>query len=782
VRIPFVAALIAAFPFCFAQSTGNYAGATWSITPSRALDWGGKAYTPVGYRMPADSDSIARAQAAGIKDLVLDYSLSADIGPVLKQADSSGIRYLLALSDPAPTAPAFLVDPAGYRIDKISAKADISVPIKDARSVFYLILNASDYSIVSKGWSDVVSGSARLTLSLPASESGYVALLYPRLIQSQLPDYWELLDLRRDAMLAKLSKAGVGPGLRGVINPFGNAESWTQPEANLIPDSAMFRLEFQAYLQEKYKTVPQLELAWKLTRRDLDNFGIAARLVPLFGENRGVEAFFDPESSDVVYASRFQNAYWSDVRTVIATAAFRRTGRIAKAIRQVADVPVIYEWKDWSAVQYRETPSGDGIGMIAEGTGMNPLERYAAPTAATALAWNARRWLVATDIMGPFEDEKQLRDVITQTIGLGSKAWFIRYRNGIENKWVATLAAEAEASPATAAEIPQAFFYPLNARYPANTMILPGNVWWLPVPVAGDRLNLGPNYEGYKLKAPFGEFTALWRTDAPTKVKLRFSDPSVVSIRSYDGTPVDMKLVKEGIELIVDTLPIIITGTQEIPAPIDAIDLLRADFRALMREAQSKGVNTGSTQFAFDDAFRGMERSPGAAFTKMMDAYDELTLKVAPFSWIEGESSYETNFGEVVQDPAASNKRALSLNTTMKAPTGGYYAKYKFQSLPEMEVAEVWISASVPESLRPIAKISVGDVALAKLSDPQYSGGDFAWYNLGKVTLRNGQYVLNVIVPADAPEYRMKIDSVLITPIPFKPNGPRIPRYVPIIN
>jgi len=737
---------------------------------------------PVGYRIPAQADALAKARGAGVKDVILDFGMDTDLKAITAAADADGMRYLISLSDLAPLAPAFIVDPAGYRLDKVDAHADLRIPMPHARSVFYLILNPNDYSITSKGWSDVVDGTARLTLALPASNAGYVALLYPRLVESHLPDYWELLDSRRDMMLAKLSKAQLGPGLRGVINPFGDADSWTASNQQVVPDTAMFRIEFEAYLQEKYKNTPALELAWKLTRRNMDSFSAAARLVPLFGDSRGVEAFLDPETSDILYASRFQNAYWDDVRTVISTAALRRTGRIAKAVRQVVDVPVIYEWKDWSAVQYRENPSGDGIGMIAKGVGIEPIENNAASTAATSLAWNSRRWLIATDLNANYESEKQLRDVITQTLSLGAKAWFVRWRDGTEAPWVAALNAEASQSPATATELPRAIFYPLNARYPANTMLLPSNVWWLPVPVAGDRLDIGPNYEGYRMKAPFGEFTALWRTDVPTKTKLRFTDPAVVSIRNYDGTPVETKLVKEGIELVIDTMPIIISGTDEMPAPIDAIDLLRADFRSLEKEAQAMHIPTASTTFAFDDAFRGMERSPGAAFAKMMDVYRELTLKIAPYSWIEGESTIETNFGEAAVDPAASNKRALSLDTPIKPFKDGYYAKYKFQSLPEIEVSEVWISAYVPEELRSFVTVSVGDVTLAPLANPQYSGGEYAWYNLGKLTLRNGQYFLTVTLAANAPKYRMRIDSILVTPIPFKPAGPRIPRYVPIIR
>ncbi|MEO7453873.1 MAG: hypothetical protein ABIV13_03820 [Fimbriimonadales bacterium] len=781
-RIPLAFGLLAAFTVSLAQTSGSFAGTTWSVTPARALDWGGKPYLPVGYRIPATADALAKVRAAGVNDVILDATLSTDLKAIVGAAEADNMRYIVSISEPAAIAPGFIVDPGGYRIERVDARADLRIPIANARSIFYLVLNASDYSIAGKGWADVTDGFAKLTLAMPASNSGYVALLYPRMIDTGLPDYWEQLDIRRDAVLTKFANAGFGKGLRGILNPFGDAKSWTATENPVVPDSAMFRLEFEAFLQEKYKNVAHLELAWKLTRRNLTNFSEAARLVPLFGESRGVEAFFDPESGNISYASRHQNAFWTDLRTVISTAALRRTGRIAGAVRQVADVPVIYEWKDWSSVQFRATPSGEGIGMIAHGTSMGPLERFAAPTAATAIAWNSRRWLIATDISGPFEGEKQLRDVVTQTLGLGAKGWFVRWRNGAESNWISTLSTEASSSPSTASETPRAVFYPLNARFPANTMLLPGNVWWLPVPVAGDRLDLGPDYEGYRMKAPFGEFTALWRTVSPANVKLRFTVPSNVSIRSYDGTPVEMKLVKGGIELTIDTLPIIITGTDEIPAPIDAIDLLRADFRSMIKEAQVKSVPIGSTQFAFDDAFRGMERSPGAAFGKMMEAYNELTLKVAPYSWIEGESSYETNFGEVVQDPAASNKRSLSLNTPMRPTPGGYFARYKFDSLPELEVAEVWISAAVSEAIRPLVRVTVGDVTLATLGDPHYSGGDYAWYNLGKVTLRNGHYILSVQIPDTAPRYEMKIDSILITPIPFKPNGPRIPRYAPIIR
>lgn len=763
-----------------AQTSGTHAGGVWSVTPSRALDWGGKAYLPVGLRIPAQADALARARSAGVRDVILEVGSGTDLKAIVGAAESDGMRYLIAISEPAAMAPGFVVEPSAYRIDKLAHDADIQVPLPNARSVFYLILNTSDYSIASKGWSEVSGGVARLTLGQPRSEQGYTVLLYPRQAASALPDYWEQMDTRRDATLARLAGAGFGPGLRGFVNPFGDAPSWTGSGAPVVPDSTMFRLEFEAYLRTKYKNVAQLEIAWKLTRPNLDSFGAASRLVPLFGSSRGVEAFFDIESGDISYASRYQNPYWDDVRAVVAGAAARRATRFAQAVRQVADVPVIYEWKDWSQVQYRENPSGEGIGIVAQGVGAEALDSGMAPATATALAWNSRRWLIATDLRGPFEDERQLRDLITQSISLGTKAWFVRSRGGEEAKWVATLAAEAESSPGVANTSPRAIFYPLNARYPANTMQLPGDVWWLPVPVAGDRLDLGPDYEGYRIKAPFGQFTAIWRTTLPLKTKLRFTDPNIVTIRSYDGMPLETKVTRDGIELVIDTLPILITGTDELPAPTDAVDRLRADFRDLMKEAQARNVNTTGTQFAFDDAYRGMERSPGAAYAKMTEVFNELNLKAAPFSWIEGESSFDTNFGEVVQDPAASNSRSLALSTPLKPPAGAYFARYRFQSLPEIEVAEVWVAASIPAAIRPHVKALVGDVTLGAFENPHHSGGDYAWYNLGKLTLRNGQYVLSLSIGPSAPAFEMRVDAILITPIPFKPAGPKPPRFVPI--
>ena len=105
-----------------------------------------------------------------------------------------------------------------------------------------------------------------------------------------------------------------------------------------------------------------------------------------------------------------------------------------------------------------------------------------------------------------------------------------------------------------------------------------------------------------------------------------------------------------------------------------------------------------------------------------------------PDSWLirafagkhEGKNRYlnEVVYGNQLEAEKAL-RELLAKADAMRPPTGGYFARYRFPSLPEIEVAEVWISAAVPESLRPLIRINVGDVTLASLGDPHYSGGSF---------------------------------------------------------
>jgi hypothetical protein len=753
---------------------------SWAVAASRALVWDGTPYIPMGWRVGDSVETIKEAAATGVKDLLIDLPVGSDWKPQVTQAESLGMRYLLAVQDPAPRAPGFIVQPSAYRIDKVPRQAEYSIPIPNGRSVFFVLLSNPDFSIANKGWAEVSNGTARISVHETISGQGFLLLLYPRVESSDITDYWERFDKQRDLVLGRLRAANLGKGLRGIVNPLGRPAMWTSYEGGFVPDSVAFRMEFETYLRTKYKDTVAVERAWRMTAPDLKSFEVAARLVPLFNRNRGVDALLDPTNGTLISVDRSGCSYWRDLQTIIENDASRRTSRLSLAIRQIADVPVVYEWSGWSPVYDSREPSGVGIGMSAIGIGLDPIESNAAQAASTAISWGGMRWLLATEMRTsdgkPYTAEAPLRNAIADTMELGAKGWFIRWSGGSEAPWLRAMEGEIAADFSLAGRAPRAVFYPENARNPAMTMRLPGGVWWLPTPAAGDRLEVGPEYEAYRHSAGFGSFVAIWRLGSPAKVRLRFSLPERVLLTRHDGSPVDAKIVRDGIELTMDNLPILIRGTDEIPIPQDSIDLARADYLSMVSLAKKQAVDIGNFRFAFDDGVRSLDRNPGASFVKMTQALRDIEAKVAPFTWIEGESPSENAIGELLNSAACSGGKTLRIRTPLRPGPEGYSVTYRFKRNDDTE-CELWIAARIPDAARAFITCEVGGLTVQLPRDPESGFGDgYAWYRLGKVTMRKGVQSVTLRISPNSPIYDISIDALLITPLEFRPLGPRMPR------
>ncbi|MCH8273210.1 MAG: hypothetical protein IH851_00265 [Armatimonadetes bacterium] len=771
-----------------AQPSGSYDGADWIVNGHRTLVWNGAPYLPVGWRLQGDPDVIRRAAQTGLKDALLELPPNG-WDPAIEAAESAGLRYLVTPNEPAPRAPAFLIRPQSYRIQNAEKDGEYRIPLPGGRSVYYLLLTNQNFSIADKGWTDVIDGVATVRLNVRYASRGYLLLVYPRLIRSEMTDYWERFDARRDELLGRLRDAPFGPGLRGIVNPLGRVEQWTPARGGLVPDSELFRLEFRAYLETKYRNVDRLTTAWRMRVALIDSFEAAARLVALFSHSRGLDRLWDPQNDIFIPVDRSRSAYWSDVQTVIENAASRRTRRLAASIRRVLNVPVVYEWKGWSPVYGSAEPSGDGLGMTAVGTGLQPTEKYAAYAASTMLSWGHKGWLLATDLAasedgGPYPEERYLRSAILDTVELGAKGWFVRWTGGPETEWLPRIAAEMERDASLAVRSLRALFYPENARHPANTMRLPGGTWWLPTPAAGNRLDLGDRYEAYRHVAPFATFTAIWRPEGEVRVRLLMKEPEKATVVSFDGNPVEVKVRKDSLELLLGPLPTLIMGTDEIPVPSDALDSVKADYRALVKEAQRKGVDIGDSQFMFNyeaDAKR-FKANPGASFTTMVEELRKIQRDVGAFIWVEGESvkSEATNFGYLEQTPGCSGEESLVLDTTLRPDTNGYYATYRFIVRQDVQDAELWIAARVPEEVRSSVTIEVRGGATLQLPDyPEAGyGPGYAWYRVGNLLLRPGMHEITVRVWPGAPYYQVAIDALLLIPVPFKPSGPRLPPVI----
>jgi len=758
--------------------------ASWNVTPNHTLLWEGKPYLPIGWRANASEQILRAVEGTGVKDVLLEVPSESDWNEIIASCEKKALRYLWLDNRKAPRAPAFIVRPESYRISGAGPQGEYRIPVPNGRSVFYIVVSNQGYVAETHGWADVVDGFARIRYHLKVGGGEYTILLYPRVEQSSLTDYWEKFDQTRDAFLAKLNRTKFGVGLRGFVNPLGQVEIWNAVEG-YVPDSEIFRLQFEAYLKERYQNdIYRLIRSWKLDTAEIETFEQAARCVALFSSARGVDKFLDPQTGSLFSCDPKTSGYWNDIRTVIDNAARNRMKRFAEAIRRIYNVPIVIEWNGWAAVYDTKDLAGDGLGMRALGTALAPIERYAAGACSTTLAWNHRSWLVATDLQAsengkPYPDEQALRSVIFDTAELGAKGWYVRWTGGHEADWLKNILQEISKDDTLLTRLPRALFYPENARHPATTMRLPGNVWWLPTPESGNRLELGENYEGYRHVAPFATYTVIWRTDTSAKVRLTMREPSKAKFLTPDGVPIESKTVKGLPEILIGTYPIIITGTEEVPIPQDAIDGALAEFQELTNEAKRLGVDISDLKFFFTDAHRRVRENPAAFFEQMVANLRAMVLRVRPLLWIEGESPEENNFGYTMTSAACSNGRALALDTPIPPNTEGYYATYRFNITTEREV-EIWLAARIPENLRQFVSFEFGSenvFGIPEIAQSLY-GTDFGWYRLGKINVRPGNHRIRIRLSPNAPSWQIAIDAIFLTPFSFKPSGPRMPFWI----
>jgi hypothetical protein len=309
-------------------------------------------------------------------------------------------------------------------------------------------------------------------------------------------------------------------------------------------------------------------------------------------------------------------------------------------------------------------------------------------------------------------------------------------------------------------------------------MRLPGGVWWLPVPFAGNRLDLGRGYEAYRLSAPFAKYTAIWRRDTPAKVKLLFADPTKVTVADASGQPVPTKLQKDGIELTLDTTPLVITGTEDIPVPYDSVVSLQADYKALISQPSAQDLRLGDFRFLFENSVQKLKENPAGAFVSMMDAFRKMQIVIGMFCWVEGEAFEETNFGHVYSSPACSAERALGLKTALAPTSAGYFATYRMPT--KFGACDLWIAASIPAKTRPYVEVIVNNMPFSLPDKPlSFYGSDFAWFKVATLQLQPGTQTVSIRIRKEAPLYAASIDAVLLTPFNFRPDGPRLPDFQP---
>ncbi|MFI5385678.1 MAG: hypothetical protein ACHQ50_06095 [Fimbriimonadales bacterium] len=748
---------------------------TWVINANHTLIWNGAPYLPVGLRIDGTPEEIARAKAAGFNDVIVDLPAGGTgWDEAIKALEAAKMRYLISISSLAPMAEGVAIEPGGNRVTGIKKSQKLEIRLPGATSALTVVVNQRDTSVAKVQRLDVLDGTLALDVK-PYADLEQILLIYPHMRSLEQPDLWDALDEHRDRLLSTLRNHPPGPGLRGILNPLGHLAAWTRSDPHFVPTNPYFRYEFAAFLKQKYRSVETAMKAWSMTVSDIDSFDRLAKLAPLWsGPTRGVPQLWDSDSDKLYGCNSIRSQVWNDIQDAIADTAARRYARFTAAVRTVVNVPMLQEWAGWMPLYETANPPLDGIGMHVYGTTPSQLLDFGSRATSSLLRWKKPGWLAATEVdLGTAKDAaEQLPNVLDDLTSLGSRGWFLRSSApDVVKVMVAQLNRSSDTGLAQYA--PPAIFYPENAFNPATPQRLPGGRWWLPSSGNGNRLDFGRHFFGYRYQQGVQSYTALW-TDLPAaRVKLKMMEPKSATFAAVDGTLVDPRVSKDGVQVTIGSIPIIVGGTDEIPIPEPAYaeTLFRMD--ALFALAETQLVDVTEPAFLFKDALSGFERNPGGSYFAMRQQFDRVSLRMAPYVWIEAESTKRHNFSELLPSAGCSDGGMLSLKTQIASPVGGYTADYTVPVKSEEDL-EIWMAARIPVDQRKNVTLTVAGDTFTIQSEPvSLYGQGFGWYKLGVTKLAGVQTKMRLQVNCQSAD--MAFDAFMLFPGHFLPRGVTLP-------
>lgn len=684
-----------------------------------------------------------------------------------------GMRYVIAVDSLAPVCRGYAIEPQSYRIAGITQRRKLELTLPGVRSALVVMAHRRDRSVTSSR--RVLLAEGRLSLDVD-SRSGLeeVLLLYPETHSIASLDSWEAMDEHRDAILRCLKTHPPGPGLRGILNPLGNMIHQSA-DRQFVPNSPRFQAEFAAALEQQYRNVESVKRSWSMAANDLESFADLARLVPLWSGTRGVEMLWDPRTDQLHPVESRRSSIWSDIRALMAQAESKRFLRLVGAMRKVCDVPVVQDWVGWLPAYEQSAPALDGLAARTVGANFVSLAESGGRAASSLLRWSKPGWLIASRIEFQAQEGMGLIPGVSQDLAaLGMRGFFFATEDIATRSQIAQEANKRADDPGLAASSPVPLFFPENALNPAHIQPLPGGRWWLPTPEAGNRLDLGTQFTGYRRQTGAGDVYVLWSNSGVRRVRIRVLDPKRLQFQSADGSDPDPSLGRGRLEVTIGPTPLVITGTDEIPIPQPAVDEAGLRFAQLGKEAERFRMDFTEEDFAFRDAFSSFDRNPGGSYGGMMQALHRLNARLARYMWIEGEHFRETSFSEPLAVVGCSAGGVLSLRATLAGAGDDYVAEYAFASRSSEEL-EVWIAARIPREYRKDVHLVVGSQILRIASEPvSLYGQGFGWYKLGLTRLGGPQSTVQLRV---APQVgaELAVDALLFYPGRFEPKGIRQP-------
>lgn len=741
----------------------------WEVTRERSLSFDGSPYIPVGLHIDPTVEAMDQAVQAGVTDVFVELPL--DLGTwrrVLPELESRGFRYLIGVSALAPSASVVAIEPKSYRVSGLMGRVDIKVDIPSGERAYGIFANERNGAVIWEGWLPIQAGKLPFRYDL-GSDFPHVLVLYPEVKDQRMADYWEGFDLYRDQLLTILQNAPLGSGYRGLVNPAGKTVRSFQVDDTLVPTSKLFRLELETYLRQKYGTPDLVAASWHVGLHHNRSFEDFAACVPLWQGSRGVDSILNLNSGKVTSSER-RDEIWSDIRTVVRSGAARRLNRLVDVISDTTGRPVFQDWSGWGGLYEDADGALAGISFRMDPrSAVDVLDMAAGPMSSVLRRGRPMTGLAVSVQLQEGETALDAGRVIRQSESLGTRGWFFNASSPELRTAVADAAETYRDQASMARNGVRPLYYPFAATNPAVTGRLPGGMVWIPSPVSGERLDLGPTIEGYRFVDRGVTTFVFWAISQPQRVKMRMSSEVVPTMVAIDGSDLLIKSKKNEVELTIPTTPVIVEGSSDIPVPLDGFYANQAAVSYLI-DTFGKLIDLSGTELTnLKRTTSGFERTPLASYLAIRNQFQSMAVRAAPYNWLEAENPVTSNFSDMLDVSGTSGGKVLELNPKVKT-VAPYASEYVVQNRLGGSHS-IWIAAKMDEPARKALKISLAGQAMEMEPNPvSFYGSGFAWYRAGQLTLPPGQTRMWIRAETDEP-INCQIDVIMVAPGEFRPNG-----------
>lgn len=730
---------------------------------------------PVGLQIDGTLQAVREADEAGVKDVIVNLPANGDNWKtVISALESRQMHYFVSITNLAPNAETVSVEPESYRMPGLQGTVDISMPLPGVSEAYAVLASQSTNAIRYEGLLTPDHGVFRFKTDrdLP---SDHVLVLYPVQNDLRTADFWEQFDSYRDVILQTIRENPFGPGFRGTIDPFGKIPNFMPNQAQFVPTSPYFRLELEAFLEQKYGSFRTASTAWGLSANNAQTIDDLTYFVPMWSESRGFERAWNRKLNITVPVERARSAMWADIRQVMYSSAVRRYKRLVESIRDLTHAPVIQDWNGWGGPYESHDVRMDGVSFSCQSDSIIDFTDAGARPVSSALRSSTPMVVMATGLkLGSTPESLKASDIYTALRREGVRGVFFDATTPEQRTDVGQVAQLAGSDQSDAVAKPKGLFFPEAALNPvAISEITPGT-WWLPGPGSGQLLDFGQGVAGYRYNEIGQQSIVLWADQNPIDVSFRLIDPGSTHFLTLDGTEIDARRRRNEVQFTLPSTPIVIKNPVELPVPYESYQVTLSLIDTLITKFSQRVDVTGTARNDVNQIVRAFDRAPGAAFIQSRDLLRKLLVKGAPYAWIEAETSPMTTFSAVETVPGASNDKVLVLDSQISRKDVPQTASYPVNGYDAGEY-DMWISGDIPDKAFSSLQILVDNAPHAvnptKLS---FYGQGLGWYHIGKVNLTARENTVKIVVPSGE-RSKMRFDVLMLSPSPFVPSGSRLP-------